>query len=64
MCRHTIYQYMMYYNSLKSIMKQLSVLQMRNVSSKFLSLSDFIAHDNDELLLDSFEIWGLLIILH
>lgn len=64
MCRHSIYQYMMYYNSLKSIMKQLFMLQMRNVSSKFLSLSDFIARDNDELLLDSFETWGLLIILH
>lgn len=64
MCRHSIYQYMVYYNSLKSIMKQLFMLQMRNVSSKFLSLSDFIARDNDELLLDSFETWGLLIILH
>lgn len=53
---------MMCSTSLKNIMKQLSILQMRNFSSVLESL--FIVHDNNELPLGSFEIWGPLIILH
>ena len=50
-------KYIMYYNSLKSIMKKLSILQRRSIN-KFFLLPDIIALDYNELLLNNFEIWG------
>lgn len=40
-----------------------SILQVRNQDSEILNLSDFIALNSNELQLNNFEIWGLLIII-